>query len=124
MSAKPDEKKDHECEDLVIVTKHSKVIHKIYIKCISFIKTTHGMLNEGNFTLILTQVMRNLNKHNLYGFEKKKLAVEIMILLLDSVGCPDTVSRFTVEMIVDLIEMIYTYNMHRYKHESRSCIIL
>jgi len=117
------EEPKHECEDVIIITKHSKIIHSIYSKCNTFIKSTHGVLNESNYTLILTHVMRNLNKHNLYGWEKKKLAVEIMILLLDALGSPDCVSRFTVEVTADLIEMIYTYSIHRYKH-NKKCVIL
>jgi hypothetical protein len=122
---KPIENKprDHDCSDVVIITKHSKIIHKVYTKMNVFIKSAYGLLNESNYTLILTQVMRQLNKYNLYGWEKKKLAIEIMILLLDAVGCPDAISRFTAELTVTLIEGIYQHNMHRYKHE-RKCIIL
>lgn len=109
--------------DIIIVTKHAKIIHKIYTKMHTLIRSSYGLLNESNYTLILTQIMRQLNKHNIYGFEKKQLAVELTILLLDSTGCPDAASRFTVEVTISLIEMIYNYNMHRYKTNSK-CIII
>jgi hypothetical protein len=38
----------HDCEDVIIITKHSKIIHSIYSKCNTFIKSTHGVLNESN----------------------------------------------------------------------------
>jgi hypothetical protein len=116
--------RDHDCESVIIITKHSKIIHKIYTKTHTFIKSAYGLLNESNYTIILTQVMRQLNKHSsLYGWEKRKICIEIMILLLDAVGCPDAVSRFTAEATVLLIENIYTHSMHRYKQEKK-CIIL
>lgn len=114
--------KEHNCEDVVIITKHSKIIHRIYTKTHTFIRSAYGLLNESNYTIILVQVMRELNKHNIYGWEKKKLCLEIMILLLDAIGCPDA-SKFTAEITLNLIENIYTHNIHRYKHQS-NCIIL
>ncbi len=118
-----DKKNNHDCDDVVIITKHSKIIHKIYSKMHTFIKSAYGLLNESNYTIILIEVMKELNKHNLYGWEKKKLAIEIMILLLDVVGCPDAISKFTAETTIGLIENIYTHNIHRYKQEKK-CIVM
>lgn len=111
-------------KDIVVISKNTKIIHKIYGKMLTFIRSTHGVLNESNFTFILTKVMREINKNSkLYGFEKKTIALECMTLLLDIIGCPDSISRFTATIIVELIEMIYTHSMHRFKTEPK-CIIL
>lgn len=115
--------KDHNCEDIVIITKNQKILHKIYTKTLTYIKSAYGMLSEANYSLIVTRVMRELNKETLYGFEKRRLCLEIMILLLDICGCPDTISKFTAEATLTIIESIYNANMHRYKTE-RKCIIL
>lgn len=109
--------------DIVVITKHSKIIHKIFTKMSTLIKSVYATLNETNYSLILTKTMRELNKESLFGFQKRDIAVCIMVLLLDSLGCPDVISRFTAEVTMDLIENIYTHNMHRFKHEKR-CVIL
>jgi hypothetical protein len=109
--------------DIVIITKHNKIIHKIYMKMNTLIKSTYGLLHEHNIALILTRVMRELNKESLYGFEKKNIAISIMVLLLDSLGTPDMVSKMTATAIADTVELIYSNSMHRYKKTGK-CIIL
>ncbi len=117
---KQTEKKDL---DIVVITKHHKIIHKVFMKLNTMIKSTYVLLNDTNATLVLTRIMRELNKESLYGFEKKILAISIMILLLDSLGTPDIVSRMTAVFIADTIELIYAHSMHRYK-KSGKCIIV
>jgi hypothetical protein len=110
-------------QDIVTITKNSKIIYKVYTKMYTLIKSAYGLLSETNYTLILTDVMKQLNKESLFGFQKKELAVCIMILLLDALGCPTVISKFTAEVTIDLLELIYTHNFHRYKHQNK-CIIL
>ncbi len=109
--------------DIVIITKHNKIIHKIYMKMNTLIKSTYGLLHDHNVSLILTRVMREINKESLYGFEKKNIAISIMVLLLDALGTPDMVSKMTATAIADTIELIYSHSMHRYKKTGK-CIIL
>lgn len=109
--------------NIITISKNNKIIYKIYSKVNILIKSTYGLLDETTYTLILTKVMRELNKETLFGFEKKEIAICIMILLLDSVGCPSAISKFTAEATVELIEMIYAHSMHRYKTNGK-CIIL
>lgn len=109
--------------DLVTVTKHSKIIHKVFTKMKTLILSTQGILEDHNISLILTRIMRELNKESLYGFQKKTLAISIMVLLLDALGSPDIVSRFTAELIADTIELIYAHSLHRYK-TSGKCTVL
>jgi hypothetical protein len=109
--------------DIVIITKHNKIIHKIYMKMNTLIKSTYGLLHDHNVSLILTRVMREINKESLYGFEKKNIAISIMVLLLDALGTPDMVSKMTATAIADTVELIYSHSMHRYKKTGK-CIIL
>ena len=109
--------------DIVIITKHNKIIHKIYMKMNTLIKSTYGLLHDHNISLILTRVMREINKESLYGFEKKNIAISIMVLLLDALGTPDMVSKMTATAIADTVELIYSHSMHRYKKTGK-CIIL
>jgi hypothetical protein len=67
--------------------------------------------------------MREINKESLYGFEKKNIAISIMVLLLDALGTPDMVSKMTATAIADTVELIYSHSMHRYKKTGK-CIIL
>jgi hypothetical protein len=117
------EKSQVEVDELVIIHKNTKVIHKVFSKMKTLILTTQGLIDEHNVGLILTQVMRELNKHDLFGFEKKRLAIEIMILLLDATGSPHVINKFTIEMLVELIELVYCHGMHRYKKTGK-CLIL
>jgi hypothetical protein len=109
--------------NIITISKNSKIIYKIYTKMNVLIKSAYGLLDETNYSLILTNVMKQLNKEKLFGFEKKELAICIMVLLLDSVGCPSVISKFTAEATVEIIEMIYTHNMHRYKQTGK-CVVL
>jgi hypothetical protein len=107
----------------MIINKHTKIVHKIYSKMKTLVLSTNEVVGEHNVALLLARVMRELNKTNLYGFEKHQLAVVILMLLLDSVGCPHTASAITAEAVVKLVEFIYASNMHRYDSKGR-CIIL
>lgn len=117
------EKTKVEVDELVILHKNTKVIHKVFSKMKTLILATQGLIDEHNVGLILTQVMRELNKYSLFGFEKKRLTIEIMILLLDATGSPHAINKFTVEMLVELIELVYCHGMHRYKNTGK-CVIL
>lgn len=91
----------------------------------TLIISTNEVLGEHNAALIITRVMRELNKSNLYGFEKRTIAVVVVTMLLDVCGCPHTASGITAEAIIKLIEFIYTSNIHRYKNgKGSSCEIM
>lgn len=111
-----------------IFQKNEKIVHKIYSKMLTFVKTTdeNSNLDHDNFTIILTKVMRDLNKTSIYGFEKKTIAIGIMTILLDSLGLPHVVSYYTAEIIEAQVEHIYNHGLHRWKrpHKHRpNCII-
>lgn len=109
--------------NIVIISKNSKIIYKIYNKMLILIKSAYKTLDHTNFNLILTACMKQLNKEGtLYGFEKKELAISICMLLLDAIGYPEIISAFSVGVIANLIENIYTHNMHRYK-QNKKCVI-
>ena len=105
-----------------IFNRNSKILHKIYIKLTTYIKTTNKTLDHDNFNFVVQIVMRELNKNKLYGFEKKELCTQIIILLLDSLGLPHIINYYTVEAIGEAIEYIYNHNFHRFK-KNKSCII-
>jgi len=110
-----------------IFQKNEKVVHKIYSKMVTFVKTTSENLDHDNFTIILTKVMRDLNKTGIYGFEKKAIAIGVMTLLLESLGVPHTLSYYTAEIIEAQIEHIYSHGLHRWKrpHKHRpKCTIM
>lgn len=98
-----------------IVQKHVNIIHKISTKMTTMIKASGEHLSHTNFNPILIQVMRDLNKHKLNGFEKRDIAIMIMQLLLDWVGLPHIVSEYTAEIIVTMIEHVYHAGLHKYK---------
>lgn len=110
-------------DDIVIIAKNTKITHTVFSKVRTLIMATHEGINETNFSLILTKIMRELNKNSLYGFEKKRLAVEIMTLLLDEFAPPEMSGPQFSEKIVETIEIIYAHNMHRYKTENKCKII-
>lgn len=102
-----------------IVQKHVKIIHKISTKMNTLIKASGDKLTHHNFNPILIQVMRDLNKHKLNGWEKRDMAIMIMQLLLDWVGLPDIISHYTAEIIVTMVEHIYHAKLHKYKRPCR-----
>jgi hypothetical protein len=65
--------------------------------------------------------MYELNKESLYGFQKRSIAISIMVLLLEALGTPDTTSNMTAEAIAELIELIYAASLHRYKKKGSKC---
>lgn len=110
-------------DNIVIITKNTKIIYKIFSKMNIIIKSTYKIFDESNISIIMTQTMRQLNKENIYGFEKKEIAICIMLLLLDSLSAPDIITKFNADSLCDLIELIYNHNMHRYKTE-KTCLII
>lgn len=110
-------------DENTIIHRHTKIVHAVFGKMRTLVLSTRDVVGEHNASLLLARIMRELNKHSLYGFEKKTLAICIMVLLLDAVGCPHTASQLTAEAISELIEFIYTANMHRYKKQGK-CVIL
>jgi hypothetical protein len=112
-------------DDIVVITKNSKIVHKVFMKLKTLILSTTRTLDQGQVSLILTRVMYELNKESLYGFQKRSIAISIMVLLLDAVGTPDTASRVTAEIIAELVEMIYAASLHRYKKKKdNKCIVM
>lgn len=115
---------EHDVDKNVIITRNTKILHKIHARMKTLIKSTEKEINHNNFNMILIKVMRELNKHGLYGFEKQKLAVEIMTLLLDELSpAPHIVNHYTVELIVEMIEIVYTHGFHRYKRVKKCCVM-
>jgi hypothetical protein len=106
----------------VIITRHTKIVYNVYNKMRTLIISTNEVLGEHNAALIITRVMRELNKStDLYGFEKRQLTLAIVTMLLETVGCPTTSSELTAIAILKLIEFIYVSNMHRYKNGKKTC---
>ena len=101
-----------------------KILHKIFVKMHTYIKTSgDGDIDHHNCGFYLQMVMRELNKTNLKGLEKRDLAQSIMMLLLDSLGLPHIVSYYTSEIILDMLEVIYNSKMHRFR-KVHKCIIM
>lgn len=106
-------------EQKAIFDRNSKVLYKIYSKLNTFIKTGDKVLGHENYNFIVQIVMRELNKHKLYGFEKKDLCIQIMALLLDTFGLPHLLSFYTAEATVAAIDYIYSHNFHRFKKRKK-----
>ena len=102
---------------------HVKIIHKILTKMSIMIKATEKEINHQNFNIILVQIMRDLNKNKLEGFQKKTLAVTIITLILTELGMPHIVAHYTSEIIEESIETIYSMGLHRWKRTHKHCII-
>ena len=111
-------------EDVIVITKNSKIVHKIFTKLKTLILSTTRTLDHDHVSIILTRVMYELNKESLYGFQKRSIAISIMVLLLEALGTPDTTSNMTAEAIADLIELIYAASLHRYKKKGSRCIVM
>lgn len=70
-------------------------------------------LNEVNLHNTIILIMRELNKQNLYGFSKKKLAVEIVTLLISECGNDDIKILYSMTAISEIIETIYINKYHK-----------
>jgi len=106
-----------------IFDKNVKIIHNIYSKLSTHIRTGDKEITFDNFHIITQITMRELNKHSLYGFEKKELCVGLLVLLLDSFGLPHIINYYTVEAMSDIIETIYVNRMHKFK-KPKKCVIV
>ena len=106
---------DHETKSKALFDKHVKIFHKIYTKIMLLVKSTEQEINDMNFNIYLIQIMRELNKHNLKGYQKKQLAISIITLLLMELGLPHIVSKYTAEIIEKAIESIYEISLHKFK---------
>jgi len=112
-------------EHNVVAVKHTKIIHKVYGKMSLFVKSTSELLSHDAFHTVLIMVMRDLNKHNLYGFEKKTIAIEVMTLLLQELGLPHVIAHYSAEVIEQQIETVYALGFHRWKRLRKTgCIML
>ena len=109
------EKCEHETKSKALFDKHVKIFHKIYTKIMLVVKATDGELNDNNLALYLIQIMRELNKYKLEGFQKKQLAVSIITLLLMELGLPHIVSKYTAEILEQTVEEIYKIALHKFK---------
>lgn len=108
-----------------VVTQHHKIVHKIYTKMRTLIKSTYEVLDHENFHATVVIVMREVRKYSrLSGMEKKWLVIQIMTLLLDSLGVPPVVSHYSAEIIASQIETAYTLGLHKYKRTHRHCVLL
>lgn len=100
------------------LTKLDKIRYTVFQKVrVMFLNT----VTEKNFYEIVIRVMRELNKHGLYGFQKKELAIQIVSLLLQEFGVPAVVTVWTMESIAVVVESIYVKGYHRKRNK---CIIL
>jgi hypothetical protein len=99
----------------IVVTRHTKIVHKVFTKMRTLIKTTHGELNHENVHSVLVLVMRDMRKYRLAGFDKKTLAIEIMTLLLMELGVPGVVAHWSAEVLERQLEMAYTFGFHKFK---------
>ena len=105
----------HDKDKEAIISRHTKIIFKIYSKIKVLVATTYTNITFDNFSMVLTIVMRELQKYNLDGYSKHSMAVEIMALLLETMGLDPVISHFTGEIISRMIEHIYVNGLHRYK---------
>ena len=116
-------------EKNVIVTKHTKIVHKVFSKMLIFIKTTSEFLTHDSFHPVLVMVMRELNKAGsggsggLYGFEKKELCIQIMSLLLIEIGLPPVLAHYSASVIEKQIETVYTMGFHKWRRHHKHCVI-
>jgi hypothetical protein len=102
----------------ISIGKQDKTRYEIFMKA----KIKYGnIIEESNFHSCVVFVMRELNKSSVkYGFSKKSLCEEILVLLLQEIGCPELVVRIGLEVLSATIEQIYLQNYHR----QGKCIIL
>jgi anaerobic ribonucleoside-triphosphate reductase len=103
---------------IITPTSDDKIRHKVYEKVrVMFL----GEVNERNIHDVVIRTMRELSKTTLFGFTKKKIAMEILALLLEECGVPHVVSMYSMEVIEHLIENIYHKGYHR---KGNKCVIL
>lgn len=99
------------------VNKQEKIIYKIHQKikiwCLNNV-------NMSNIHTLIIKTMHELNKHKLYGFSKRRMALIIITLLIDEYGSDDVKKIFTDELIGEMIEINYVAGYHR----SQNCIII
>ena len=74
-----------------------------------------------NIHIIVINVMRNLQKHNLYGFTKRRMARDIIMLMIDDHGDGFVKETFTEEVIDGLIERCFRDSLHKTKY---MCVIM
>lgn len=122
-----DDKKECTHEDMkskASFDKKLKIINQIYNKLTIYIKATMEEITHNNAGFILQVIMRELNKQSgLYGFDKKDMAIFIMVLLLESLGCPEVIAYYVPMVIAEMIETIYINRMHKFKKTSK-CFIM
>lgn len=110
---------DRDAMEELPVTKQDEITHKIYMRVKTYCCNQIDFSNVFNCIIL---VMKELNKHgSLYGFNKRKMCLAIMLLLLADFGIPEVVMVFTADAVTKLIENIYENDYHRKKG---CCIIL
>lgn len=100
-----------------------KATTKIINKMNAYIRATSGELHYHNTGFILSMVMRELNKTNFYGWEKKHLAIFIMSVLLETLGVPEILAVFTATALEEMVEVIYRNRMHKFQKKG-CCVIV
>jgi hypothetical protein len=101
----------------ISLAKIDKLRFNLYMDC--KIKYAN-LLDDSNFHACIVHLMRQINKSSLkYGFSKKTLAEEVLVLLLTDLGCPEMVARITTDVISETIEQIYLQGYHK----KSKCII-
>lgn len=111
-----------ELKDDPSFSKKVKTVHKILSKLSTYIKATIQEIEHENVALLMQIVMRELNKTNFKGIEKRDMAIFIMETLLESFGVPEIVAHYTASLLEKLLENIYNHGMHRYKRGKCSVI--
>lgn len=101
-------------------TKHEQIQYEIYTK----IKLAcMGEVTHSNVCVLVTMAMYLLNKHELLGNTKKRLCTEVIVLLM-SEGVPELVSVYTLDVIQDMIELVYSKNYHRRGGGKSKCVLM
>lgn len=110
---------EYDIDAEVSVDKKDQITHKVYVRA-----KTHCLnsVNFGNIHDICVLIMKELNKHRgLYGFNKKKMALNIISLLVEEYGSDELKMVFNIQVVDDMIENIYNQGYHR---KVNCCVIL
>lgn len=104
------------------MTKLDKACNVIYLKMKTYL---FNELNMQKVTIVIIKLCHEINKAGpLLGKTKRDTVVRLMLLLIEDFGDDFVKEHVTEEMIIDIIEMIYSNGYHRKVNTKGGCIII
>ena len=103
--------------------KYKKHIKIISDKVINIIKGTIKEINHESVHFVVVSVMCEVQKLGLKNYEKKQLAKLIIVYILDCFAFSHIVNYYTIELIDQVIEMVYYHGLHEYKKSKKKCCL-